>query len=235
MLQIGICDDQKQARFTLRYGLESLLERRGIEAELYEFSSGDRLLDWLHKHAGELDLVFLDIEMEGSNGMETAKQIRAMNQALQLVFVTGYSDFVFDGYSVGALGYIMKPPAPAHLEEVVTRTLTALHLNEDTVYLCKNSEGTYRIPKSSILYFSSDKRLVTCVTKLRSYSFYARLDMVAQEVGKDFVRIHQRYLVNSSAVEHIDGSSVHLAGQTLPISRALQKDAMMALTRAMLD
>ena len=100
MLQIGICDDARESRFQLRVLLERALEGRSAPARLLEFSSGDALLGWMDRHAGELDLVFLDIEMEGTNGMDTARALREADQSLQLVFVTGYSDYVFDGYEV---------------------------------------------------------------------------------------------------------------------------------------
>ena len=114
MLQIGICDDARESRFQLR-----ALEGRSAPARLLEFSSGDALLGWMDRHAGELDLVFLDIEMEGTNGMDTARALREADQSLQLVFVTGYSDYVFDGYEVGALGYLLKPAGAEELAAAV--------------------------------------------------------------------------------------------------------------------
>lgn len=73
LLQIGICDDARESRFQLRVLLERALEGRSAPARLLEFSSGDALLGWMDRHAGELDLVFLDIEMEGTNGMDTGQ------------------------------------------------------------------------------------------------------------------------------------------------------------------
>ncbi len=64
---------------------------------------------WLGSHPGEIDLLFLDVEMPDLNGMETARRIREFNRELKIVFVTGYRDYVFDGYKVGALDYVMKP------------------------------------------------------------------------------------------------------------------------------
>lgn len=235
MLRVGICDDEQEMRFALRYKLERILETRGVDCEFYEFSSGDRLMAWYAKHIGTLDLLFLDIEMDGSNGMETAKHLRNDDKNLQMAFVTGHPDYVFDGYAVGALGYLMKPPCADKLEEILSRALFALHMGAEDVYLCRNSEGTYRIPKASILYFSSEKRQVTCVARSRSYTFYAKLEDVSAEVGRGFVRIHQRYLVNGLAVERIAGSTVLLGGATLPISRAYHKEAVLAMTHALLD
>ena len=220
LLQIGICDDARESRFQLR---------------LLEFSSGDALLGWMDRHAGELDLVFLDIEMEGTNGMDTARALREADQSLQLVFVTGYSDYVFDGYEVGALGYLLKPAGAEELEKVLTRALTALQRQEEELFFCRSGEVFYRIRRDAILYFRSDRRQVTCVTPRRAYIFYGKLDQVAAQLGAEFVRIHQRYLVRAGAVDRVTGSEVWVGEEILPISRSCQREALLALTRAALE
>ena len=236
MLRIGICDDLYDARLVLRSALERALEARHIQGQFFEFSSGEGLLGWLEHHAGELDLVFLDMEMGELDGMETARRLRAADGGLQLVFVTGYADHVFDGYSVGALGYLLKPPTAEQLEEVLDRAQAALVRDLDRAYICRSGDTYYRIPIANILYFVSDRRQVTCVTEGRDYTFYGKLDGVAEEVGDGFVRIHQRYLVRSGAVDRIEGSEVVLRdGQRLPVSRSCQQSALLALTRADLE
>ena len=197
MLRIGICDDIYDARLVLRAALERVLEKRRVQGQFREFSSGEGLLRWLESHAGELDLVFLDMEMGELDGMETARRLRAADAGLQLVFVTGYAEHVFDGYSVGALGYLLKPPKAEQLEEVLDRAQAALVRDLDRAYICRSGDTHYRIPIANILYFVSDRRQVACVTAGREYTFYGKLDTVAAEVGADFVRIHQRYLVRT--------------------------------------
>lgn len=237
MLQIGICDDQQHARLALNWGLQRLLEKRAVAHKIYEFSSGEGLLGWMQKHQGELDLVFLDIEMGELNGMQTARRLRQADAGVQIVFVTGYADYVYDGYSVGALGYLLKPAKEAQLEEVVTRALIALYAAAGAVYVCRSGDAFYRIPRAQILYFSSDKRQIQCVTTPRCYSFYGKLDEVESELADaHFVRIHQRYLVHAAAVQRVESSAVTLQdGTVLPISRSCQAAALAALTRAMLQ
>lgn len=232
MLQIGICDDMSDVRMKLRALLERLLEAQSVQCQIFEFSSGEGLLSWYAKHGGELDLVFLDIEMGGMNGMEAAKALREQDASLQLVFVTGYTDYVFDGYSVEALGYLLKPPKPEQLAGVLTRALAAIHRHEPELFFCRNGDSHYRIQRDAILYFQSSGRQVTCVTPERSYPFYAKLDEVAQEVGGEFVRIHQRYLVRAGAVERIGSSEVSVNGEALPVSRAYSQVALLALAKA---
>ena len=185
MLRIGICDDSADARVALRAALERALERRrsGADTSFFEFSSGEGLLRWLGSHAGELDLVFLDIEMGELNGMETARRLREGDQA----------------------------------------------------FLCRSGETLYRIPKKTILYFASDRRQVTCVSAARTYTFYGKLDDVERDVGESFVRVHQRYLVRTAAVERMEGSQVFVGGEALPVSRACRSAALAALARTALE
>ena len=235
MLRIGICDDMQDARFALRCALERSLEQRNMEAEFFEFSAGEWLLRWLENHAGELDLVFLDMEMGQLDGIATARKLRAADDGLQIVFVTAYADRVFDGYTVGALGYLMKPPRPGQLDDILTRAAAALYKDAEKTFTCRSGDVTYRIPVKNILYFVSDRRRVTCVAAGRSYPFYGKLDQVEQEVGRGFVRIHQRYLVRAAAVERFGGNEVYIGDTVLPVSRSYQQRAMLALARTSLE
>ena len=236
MLRIGICDDLADARLVLRSALERILDTRNVPAQYFEFSSGETLLQWYGRHTGELDLLFLDMELREMDGMETARRLRAADEGLQLVFVTGYADHVFDGYSVGALGYLMKPPRNEQLESVLDRAQAALVRQLDQAYICRSGETYYRIPMGKILYFASDRRQVECVTPDRTYIFYGKLDAVAADVGSRFVRIHQRYLVRAGAVARLESGEVTLQdGTRLPVSRSCQQSALLALTRAELE
>lgn len=236
MLRIGICDDLADARLVLRSALERILDTRNVPAQYFEFSSGETLLHWYGRHAGELDLLFLDMELREMDGMETARRLRAADEGLQLVFVTGYADHVFDGYSVGALGYLMKPPRNEQLESVLDRAQAALVRQLDQAYICRSGETYYRIPMGKILYFASNRRQVECVTPDRTYTFYGKLDAVAVDVGSRFVRIHQRYLVRAGAVARLESGEVTLQdGTRLPVSRSCQQSALLALTRAELE
>ena len=122
------------------------------------------------------------------------------------------------------------------LEEVLDRAQAALVRDLDRAYICRSGDTHYRIPIANILYFVSDRRQVACVTAGREYTFYGKLDTVAAEVGADFVRIHQRYLVRTGAVDRMEGGEVVLRdGRRLPVSRSCQPSALLAFTRAELE
>lgn len=238
MLRIGICDDQLNARDALRFELEKLL-RDESEQIVYEFSTGASAVRWLEKHPGEIDLLFLDVEMDGISGMDAAAQIRNFDKEICLVFVTGYTDYVFDGYKVNALDYVIKPASAKKLLDVLKRVREQLSEKYDKTFSFKNPEGTYRLPLSNIAYFYSDKRKVNIVCTSRerslSYSFYGKLDEVEAKLSHAFVRIHQRYLVNPAHVERIGSENITIAGACLPMSRALKESAAVKLAKSMLE
>lgn len=248
MLRIGICDDEMGARDALRFELEKVL-REESEQIVYEFSTGEGAVRWLKKHPGEIDLLFLDVEMKGISGMEAAAQIREFDREIGLVFVTGYADYVFDGYRVNALDYVIKPAGAERLAEVLTRVRGKIFDDRKRCFSFKNSEGTYRLFLSDISYFYSDKRKVNvvCVREGESfaYSFYGKLDELEERLSGAFVRIHQRYLVNpqrvvrigsdSVAVEDIGPEDGSIYTSDIPMSRAMKEEAVAKLARAMLE
>lgn len=233
MLRIALCDDELNARDALRIQLDKILIEDSEEI-IYEFSSGTNAVSWLEKHPNEIDLLFLDVEMNGLSGMETAEQIRRFDDQLTIVFVTGYAEYVFDGYRAGALDYMMKPVSEQKLREVIHRVRRKMRQEEAASFILKNSDGTWRFKLSDILYFYSDKRKVILVTKKGEFPFYAKLDAVEKQLAPVFVRIHQRYLVNPEGVDYLGAASVTLGETKLPCSRKYKDAAASKIARAML-
>jgi two-component system response regulator LytT len=234
MLRIGICDDESGARDALRFSIEHLL-REDEGKVFYDFSSGEGIVKWLIKHPGELDILFLDVELGGMSGMETAKQIREHDANLMLIFVTGYPDFVFDGYVVGAIDYLVKPVKQDKLQQVLDRAQKLFEKRKPETFTIQNAEGLYRIAKKDILYLYSEKRLVKVRTEAREYAYYGKLDDAQKALGSGFIRIHQRYLVRAGAVSEIENSSVKIGNTCLPVSRALRQSTIAALARDMIE
>lgn len=235
MIRIGICDDEEKVRDSLRFLLEKILDEKN-EQIVYEFSDGLTASNWITKHPGEIDLLFLDIEMKNQNGMETAKLIRKNDSNISFAFVTGYSDYVYEGYEVEAIGYFIKPITLPQLEQLMNRMRKKMSASDETVTLCfKNADGTYRLPKSAILYLESDKRKIHVVTSSQTYSFYGKLDDYEARLTADgFVRIHNRYLINSASVTHIGNDSVTINQLEIPFSRSHKKEAIAALAKKLI-
>ena len=239
MLRVGICDDEAGARDGLRLMLERLdYFDRGDGQVIYEFSSGEGAVRWLKQHKGEVDLLFLDVEMGDMDGVEAARQIRSFDRHILLVFLTGYPDFVFQGYQVEALDYLLKPVGIPDLKRVIERANQKIRSNmgEGQYVILKNSDGTFRISKEDILYCGSQGRLAhVFFSDGRTLTFYQKLNDMEQLLGQGFVRIHQRYLVNSGRVTFIGRELVRLAdGSVLPVSRSMRDEAAARLAKSLI-
>ena len=183
MIRIGICDDESRAREALKIQLEPIAAGRRCQSDLRIFFRRGpvRLAAQACRRTGPV--AFWDVEMGGMNGMETARRIRQSDNGLLIVFVTGYADFVFDGYSVQALDYVMKPVKRERLAQLMERVEDQLRRRSPQTLTIQNTEGLFRVAYEDILYCYSDRRQVTVVTQGREYPFYAKLDDVAQTLG----------------------------------------------------
>lgn len=238
-LEIVICDDEKTLRKNLKKIITTELDLCGFTYRITEFESGETLLLHLKDCTAkgkqtEPQIVFLDIEMKELNGIETAKALRGLGSRAQIIFVTSYRDFVFQGYEVRALNYILKPYEAEKIAEVLHTALKVLDITAEKYFLVEKKDLRISLPLSSIKYFSSDRRQVRAVTTQGDYHFYDKLNDLPRRLNTSFVRIHNRYLVNLNFVQKITGSTAVVAGEELPVSRSCRAELEMAFARYML-
>ena len=232
MLQLAVCDDERVFRSDLRKLLGTELELCGIDYHISEFTSGEELIAGLEK--ADCQILFLDIEMKGIDGVEAARRLRETKRQMEIVFVTSYADFVFQGYEVRALNYILKPYEPEKIAAVLHTALEALDIEAEKYYVIDQRGGSIRVPLSSVKYFSSERRTVHAVTTEREYTFYEKLSDLETELPDTFVRIHNRYLVHLKYLEAVRQNTAVVDGEELPVSRSCKSGLSIAFTKYML-
>ncbi|MDO4273256.1 MAG: LytTR family DNA-binding domain-containing protein [Eubacteriales bacterium] len=233
MLEIAICDDEKQLRTCLGKILEQELDLNGYDHRITEYASGEELIRSLPVR--QHDIYFLDIEMAELDGVATAKEIRRKDTLSEIIFVTSYPDFVFQGYEVQALNYILKPYKKEKILEVLHTALTRMGKLKEDVFMLEQRGSSCRIVLDKVLYFFSERHCVTVVTTDETRSFPGKLTEVEEGLPEYFIRIHNRYLVNLKHVEAVSGSAVILSDQNqLPVSRSCKQELAIAFARRML-
>lgn len=232
MLQLAVCDDERVFRSDLRKILGTELELCGIDYHISEFTSGEELIAGLEK--ADCQILFLDIEMKGIDGVEAARRLRETKRQMEIVFVTSYADFVFQGYEVRALNYILKPYEPEKIAAVLHTAPEALDIEAEKYYVIDQRGGSIRVPLSSVKYFSSDRRTVHAVTTEQEYTFYEKLSDLETELPDTFVRIHNRYLVHLKYLDAVRQNTAVVDGEELPVSRSCKSGLSIAFAKYML-
>lgn len=207
MFRIAICDDEKNFRKRIREILIDYMNRNSILYEIDEFESGKEFIS-LGINLTKYDIVFLDINMDELDGMETAQKIRKVSKDVFIVFVTAFITCALQGYSVGAIRYILKNNV--NFPELIFECMDAIGMNMN--YVVKKmefnfNEGTKNVSLERLLYIESrlhKLEFYIMEDRLSKYSLYGKLDNMERElVGNDFLRIHQSYLVNMKHIEKV--------------------------------
>ncbi|MBQ8515573.1 MAG: response regulator transcription factor [Ruminococcus sp.] len=218
-IRIALCDDEPQQIMQMRRLLQEWNADKASEIEIRAYNSAEQFL--FDYEANPCDLLLLDIEMNGINGMELAKTLRTKGDMLPIVFITGFSEYMADGYDVEALHYLLKPVRKEKLFEVLERFSARGQIRTQVLLPCEN--GTMRISEDSILYceamgkqthlFLSDGQKLICT---------CGISKLAKELSHDFIPCHRSYLIHLRFIRSISKTAVTMDnGQELPLSRRL--------------
>lgn len=222
MLTIAICDDEKKICDYIESRTTEFLAKNDLEAEVSVFYDGSELLKKCENNTQHFDIIFLDIKMKTLNGVECAKLLRDIGVNSLIVFITSSAEYVFSGYEVKAFRYILKTDLVNAFSRVFSECLLELKKLDTSFFTVKTSSSVKNIPLSDILYFESNKRLLNIHTKNEVVSFYEKLDNVENELKeKDFIRIHQSFLVNAQKIKSVSKDAVLLSNDfSLPVSKS---------------
>ena len=209
-MDIAVVDDEK----AIREHICGLVEERQPESRIEAYATGGELL----ASGKRFDIVFLDIQMEGMNGIEAARSLREKNANLGvedtvLVFITGIKDYVFDAFDLYAFQYLLKPIDEGKFAEALERAVReAAKKKERRVLFIKSRNLT--LDQSEILYIESRAKKVEIHTAgaAQAIEIYAAMDELEGQLGENFYRCHRAYIVNMDCITEYDGESITLTG-----------------------
>lgn len=219
-MRIAVCDDEKFYREKVTALLQKYLSDHQLDSVIDIFCSGEEFLSQ-SSNAVKYDVVFMDINMEQTDGIETAMRIRAFQSNTYIVFVTAFIKYALDGYKVNAVRYIMKDTLDAAISECMDAILQKMQLRQISFCFI---EGEKKLYTDNLLYVESKKhKSVFCYQEeqLTKYQIYEKLDDIEKILdGVGFLRIHKSYLVNMRHIRKISNYIAELStGEELPIPR----------------
>lgn len=237
-MNVAICDDEEYVRSYMR----RLIEKQGMNCNIREFSSGKELLESAKEEC--IDILFLDISMEGMDGMTAARQLRS--QARQrgeaiwgglplLIFVTGYPEYVKEAFFVHPFQFLGKPIKEKEFLEVLgqaareCRCLAARGRQAPRELLVRTGNTTRKVPSEEIYYVESSNRKVILCLCHEKIIYYGRIGQLEEELSESFFRVHRGYLVNMRYVERYSRTEVWMKnGDSLLISKYKYQDFVKA-------
>ncbi len=227
--RIAICDDSPQDAQFVQSILSRWASERGAELRVEHFPSAESFL-FRYEEDKSWDILLLDIEMGEMDGVSMAKQVRRENETVQIVFITGYSDYIAEGYEVAALHYLMKPVKEEKLCSVLDRALEKHKQNERCLNLELSGEMV-RLPFYEIRYLDVRQNYVTVHAK-REYTIKRTLGEFEKELDERFCRVGRAMILNLKYVQRVTKTEVHLSdGTVLPLPRG----AYEPLNRAIIE
>lgn len=204
-MRFAVCDDEAEIRRDISDRIAALCPG----ASVTEFSSGGELLEG----AGSFDIIFLDIGMDGLDGMQTAKKLREDGCRAAIIFVTAFEDRVFDAFDVGAFNFLVKPVSAQKITEVLkkaidSRTEPAATVTSDRFIAVKSGGVSTKLALSEIMYAEVFDRILILHTVSGKVEYRGRLNEFEKCTDETFFRTHRSYLINLRYVERYTSSEV---------------------------
>ena len=226
MIRIAIVEDAAFDRQVLRDCLREYGQETGAELQITEFTGGTAFLE---QYQEDLDLIFMDIMMDGLDGLTTARKLRRRDDKVLLVFVTSMLQYAVQGYSVDAMDFIVKPVTYTGLKLCMDRVFRRLNETTPVRLRFTNREGTHSVDAAEICYIESLEHKIVVHTvqgEIQSDMSLAAAEKMVKALP--FFRCHVSYLVNLRYVDRVSGNDVWVNGDRLAISRYRRKDFLEA-------
>ena len=215
--RIAVCDDRSTDAEYVESILTGWAMARQVPVQVESFPSAESFL-FRYAEDKAWDILLLDIEMGAMDGVTMAKQVRRDNEAVQIVFITGYSDYIAEGYEVAALHYLMKPVNREKLLTVLDRALEKRKQEERCLNLELSGEMV-RIPFYEIRYLDVRQNYVTIHGKAE-YTVKRTLGDFEKELDDRFFRAGRAMILNLKYIQRVTKTEVRLSdGTVLPLPR----------------
>ena len=222
MIRIGLVDDDKEHQKLIRQFICRYEKEEQTKICVKEYTDG---LQFLEEYEGNLDVVFLDIEMPHMDGMTAARKLREKDTGIKIIFVTNMAQYAIHGYEVDAVDFIVKPISYYVFVDKLKKALRYLNLNKEKMVVVHGNGEMMRIGSSQILYVEKDKNyLVFHTTKGNLQARGTMLDVEKELSQEGFSICIYGCLVNLKCVSKLEKDTVWIDEIQLPISRQRKKE-----------
>ncbi|MDE5781610.1 MAG: LytTR family DNA-binding domain-containing protein [Lachnospiraceae bacterium] len=222
MISIAVCDDEKCISEKIGKRAEDFFRRKNMYVSVAQYSSGEELL----KSSKGIDIIFLDIGMQGIDGIETARRLRAHGYRGFLVFITVLKEMVFQSFEVQPFDYLVKPVQEEYFEKTMERLLLSMQGKEKANLLVRKGY------ESSIISFQDivcceiiDRKVYLYIASGEVINYYDKIENLEKKLDRRFFRCHRSYLINLNHLKSYRNNTAYMAnGKEIPVSRLRSRE-----------
>lgn len=217
MIRIVVCDDEKMMSGQIRQMVSDFFRARNMEVSIRQLSGGEELLGY----DKPIDVLFLDIQMAGTDGMESARKLRERGFRGVLIFVTVLKEMVFSAFDVQAYDYLVKPVRKEAFEKTMERLFASLQNAGEIGLLVRKGYDSRIIPLTDIVFCEIiDRKIYLHLSSSEVVDYYERIENLESKLGSDFFRCHRSYLIHLRYLKsYRNGTAYMEGGRQIPVSR----------------
>jgi DNA-binding LytR/AlgR family response regulator len=227
MIKVAIVEDEQKEREAIQELFERLKAELREEIEVFPFESGEQFLE---SYDFSCDLICLDIEMSGKDGMETAKEIREKDAQVVIFFITNMAQMAIRGYEVQAMDFILKPVSYYSFSMKLRTAIHLINSRKSRNIVLTVPGGFQKFSTEELIYVEVNGHYLYYHTKQGVFRQKAPMKELEDKLeGLSFKRCNNCYLVNMKYVDGVQKDEIHIADEWLKISRPKKKEFLQAL------
>jgi DNA-binding LytR/AlgR family response regulator len=212
MLLVAVCDDLPNDRLYIKSLINDFCNRMNYEIRISDFENGEALENYYLNQETLFDIIFLDIYMNGKNGILTAKQIRKYDLDCKIIFTTSSTNHALESFEVFPFNYLTKPLSKSTFFPVFEKAIDASQKEKQKSLSIKVGSSIQKLFLKDILFIESTARTLSIHTiHVKVYSIVLKLDEIQKQIDDPrFIRCHQSYLVNMDYISCVENYSFKL-------------------------
>ncbi len=222
MIRIAICDDEKYMSDKICAMVSDFFRRKNMDITITQFSNGEELL----KFNKLIDILFLDIQMNGIDGMETARKLRGRKFKGFLIFITVLKEMVFQAFDVQAYDYLVKPIDEKYFEKMMGRLWDSMQNGSEASLLVQKGYESSIIAFETIVFCEIiDRKIYLHLVSSEVVDFYERIERLETKLDSRFFRCHRSFLINLQYLKSYKNGTAYMeGGEQIPVSRLRSKE-----------
>lgn len=224
MYNIGICDDEKDTCAQIADMVYEYGRKENVEIMVSVWNTGEALYqDLVDKKP--IDLLFLDIELVSTSGIQIGKRIRneLENPDISIAYISSKSSYALELFKIHPIDFLIKPVSAQDIWDTIDEALRLYHRG-NTVFEYKANGYSCRLPHKYIIYFYSENKKINMVTKDSTVQFTGKIKDIIVILPECFIQIHQSYIINMNYISECSYETVKMSGGVeLNISQPYRK------------